>query len=655
MQVFSKLWTPRLQAWYKDAEIWAREPIYAAFSMNVANKTKQDIHATLSTGCFQTCGESVNPHNSDLQKLLFLEVLWFRFDNDEKDEDSEDLALKQLLSGQFESFRLYDAPLPQVSLFHDIQEDLLEPELVDQSGDDNPDSGGDDNSDSDSRRTESTSANPKFRQCKKWLKRIQDFFYLDEKAIHSPRQVRAWSIPIVYLTGHEANTQDSGLARTMQEVTCPGNLLETSRSLAFATTIGGITTVPFYKPSLPLKGSPQSPMSWTSNLDPVELLNFISSLPKMHLWRSNLMAVYMFVSEDCFDVNWSEWMAPSLETLQFSSWVAYLKFNLDGGWNTQSMYRTLMGSPIMNDRAHPDLKNLHYRLRGIISLTREHRDWLQHINRETSRPPHPGTTAHVATSSSLPKVAASKNKKRKDKQRQKKTKSTLSMKETVLGLEEDQKCRRTVWVEEQDVKHLRGCVLTCASPGDELRPKAAMVISPWCVHVISYREDVFERCGKDMTKFVVLGTEKCVGGVRFKALSSEILHRLQDNHRLVSIRTVRRRESMEAYAYGTMTAVGTRQATGGWRGDAYAPYAMHHGETIEDFEALFRHCYDTLVTTGCSIYPPLRRQISKSTNDSGLSRLGTLGGTSFYCTNYMSNIHDDEDDGEDKEQEGCSR
>ncbi|KAJ7747174.1 hypothetical protein DFH07DRAFT_962659 [Mycena maculata] len=214
--------------------------------------------------------------------------------------------------------------------------------------------------------------------------------------------------------------------------------------------------------------------------------------------------------------------------------------------------------------------------------------------------------------------------------------------------DEDQKCRRTVWVEEHDVRLGNYYFIRPAFCRNISQGKTPKIIRPtdldFKLRFIEYREEVFIRCGRDITKFVV-------GGVRFRALSPEALHQLQENHRVVSIRAVKRREALEAYAYGSMTPAGPRQATGGWKGDTYAPYAMHHGDTIQDFEALFRHGLDadTLVTAGCSIYPQLRAQISKSTVDSGLSRFGTLGGTSFYCTNYLGNIHEDEDDGQDAE------
>lgn len=91
-----------------------------------------------------------------------------------------------------------------------------------------------------------------------------------------------------------------------------------------------------------------------------------------------------------------------------------------------------------------------------------------------------------------------------------------------------------------------------------------------------------------------------VGGVRYQAMSPEILAQLLDNHRRVSVRGVRRREDMQAWAYGTMTGSGPRQPMGGAKGDGYGPYACHSGDTPDDIRALFRHA---VVREGCSSFP----------------------------------------------------
>lgn len=155
-----------------------------------------------------------------------------------------------------------------------------------------------------------------------------------------------------------------------------------------------------------------------------------------------------------------------------------------------------------------------------------------------------------------------------------------------------------------------------------------------------------------------------VGGVRFKPFSADLLQTMKDNHRLVCVRSVKRRESMEAWSYGSMTAAGSREATGGRKGDTYAEYTIHSGKTVDDINALFRHaqvCHnalslggqeltiiqdaDTLMAYGSTIYPPLKREMASLGREAGTNKLGLLGGTLFYCWNYISVLHIDHDAG----------
>lgn len=85
--------------------------------------------------------------------------------------------------------------------------------------------------------------------------------------------------------------------------------------------------------------------------------------------------------------------------------------------------------------------------------------------------------------------------------------------------------------------------------------------------------------------------------MRFQAFSDATLERLLYNHRLVRVQTLRRRAALDAWSYGSMTATGTRQPAGGRRADAYVPYAIHTGQTVEGIRALFRHaevCLETV-------------------------------------------------------------
>ncbi|KAJ7107303.1 hypothetical protein C8R43DRAFT_963132 [Mycena crocata] len=136
-----------------------------------------------------------------------------------------------------------------------------------------------------------------------------------------------------------------------------------------------------------------------------------------------------------------------------------------------------------------------------------------------------------------------------------------------------------------------------------------------------------------------------VGGVRFNALSPKALKITQDNHSLVRIQAIRRREDMQLWARGSMTGTGSCMPMGGKLGDGYAPYACHSGDSVEDIEALFRHAVDTdiLITAAKTIYPQLEQDLLEITEGSELNRFRRFGVTGFYCTDFLSCLHRDRD------------
>ncbi|KAJ7668090.1 hypothetical protein B0H17DRAFT_1248825 [Mycena rosella] len=161
-------------------------------------------------------------------------------------------------------------------------------------------------------------------------------------------------------------------------------------------------------------------------------------------------------------------------------------------------------------------------------------------------------------------------------------------------------------------------------------------------------------CGRDIVRFIHRrkdAKEHLVAGVRFKALSPTTLKIMQENHRQVRIRTIRRRADMQAWAYGSMTATGSRMPMGGKQGDGYAPYACHSGGSVDDIKALFRHAVvmpfpldtDILVTAAKSIYLGIEADLSELTEEAELNRFGRFGAVGFYCTNFISPIHTDKD------------
>src|ERR1700761_2727418 len=53
------------------------------------------------------------------------------------------------------------------------------------------------------------------------------------------------------------------------------------------------------------------------DVDPLDLIQFLSGHPKMLPWRSNPMSIFLFLSLGGFKHNWEEWMHPCLKRLGF--------------------------------------------------------------------------------------------------------------------------------------------------------------------------------------------------------------------------------------------------------------------------------------------------------------------------------------------------
>jgi hypothetical protein len=74
--------------------------------------------------------------------------------------------------------------------------------------------------------------------------------------------------------------------------------------------------------------------------------------------------------------------------------------------------------------------------------------------------------------------------------------------------------------------------------------------------------------------------------------SSVTFGHLVDYHqKITGFSTLKRGTSFQAWAYGDMTAIGSRVAQGGRAGDAYAPYAGMDAQTEHDIKALFGHAH----------------------------------------------------------------
>ncbi|KAJ7092831.1 hypothetical protein B0H15DRAFT_799309 [Mycena belliarum] len=684
------LWTPRLHPYEEDKKLWLEEPIHSVFHAQLAMRatrgvtghnwealcaklqsTPQRMEDAMDWLAF-CIGEDVAlkiPGDAGRQILeVMLDVLYLRYLHS-GGEEGEAQALGVLLKSQLTSFRTYRDIPAEFCFIDDIEE--REP-WVDTDSESESGSGSDYTmSDPGSDYAMSEAGNIEgleelvldFCQAPQeegipalpkrplllepaatlpylWFQHLQTFFYPPTTNLHIPRskthvvydlidmrklQKRVWKTE-----EFQAALKNSGLLGKLYDVSEPGNLIETShpdveQSFRFYN----------WKASYP-----QMICEWTPATITVEEYEARKPKPDPN---------YRFTEADALDL-------------------------------------------LNTDPSKTLLQSLHPKLVSVIRETSSHRTTLISIRQEIWRSlpradkpsvnTYPGIEAEEeaeaemdededAKSVTAPTMTekSSKGAKRNAKKREKKKKGERLEKlrrrkeRREMGVVETScprcqhepmanHCMREVQVFRQAyAKGLDGAALTCAPPGDRLKPRGGKdgrkpfdrYVDPRELGIQWYhpRPDVYHRWYPGM------GKTSDVGGVRYNAMSPKTLEQMIDNHRRVRVRAVRRRDAMQAWAHGSMTAVGTRQATGGRQADTYAPYACHKGDTDDDIKALFRHAVDAdvLVEIGATIIPSLRADIIAVSNTSEVGRLGHYGLTSFYCSNYISAVHPDYDFG----------
>ncbi|KAJ7447874.1 hypothetical protein B0H11DRAFT_2248048 [Mycena galericulata] len=452
----------------------------------------------------------------------------------------------------------------------------------------------------------------------------------------------------------------------------------------------------------------------------MDLLCFMSSHHRMHPWVHNPMAAYLFLSVDCFEFNAETWLLPCLEELNYPRVDGW---NSETVYRTIKRLPLLKDTSTPDSLAF--LNALEDRkLAVVLEETSAHRALMRRVRQYTWRP-SPETDDHSSSSRSgaasssrggtashgpRPKPYTTPEKKKKKKtpgerrnlgkreKRLAKMQGKQKEEEEAEAEEEEEEEVQMEWLEEEpseeekkllngcprcrdeemedrcvrlfpvfprkDIKSLRGVALTCAAPGDRLKPlpppkrrkgdpaprqRRIRYLDPIKLGMvfIKPRPHVQRRCGRDITRLVYTledASPEIVGGVRYNAVERIVLERLIDNHHCVKIRGVRRREEMQAWAYGSMTGSGPCQPAGGMKGDGYGPYPCHTGDTPDDIRALFRHAVDAdvIIEVGSTIVPGMRTEIAALTVlhpdlDIGLQDVlqkrpkKNLRGTTFPC------------------------
>ncbi|KAJ7431307.1 hypothetical protein B0H11DRAFT_2131475 [Mycena galericulata] len=740
------LLTPRLRSFKEDRELFQQEPFLSVFSRyrnarhsrryNVVDQLFQEIRLLLSsefwnslstefvTYCLGTELILSVPGSLDQQLRFLTEILFLRFCHQDSTHGLE-MCEKVLLDAQLSWFTDCSERLPavtvsaQMSLAGDIRrrEDLQD-DSESEAPEASPDLAEDEADASEYEDDEplasvwsiqqpssvlesSGSQSADLPDAYRWSKNIEEFFFPsrsrnDER--RSPKGVVNGLSEMRKVRRSRYQSQrfledlrDSGLLARFFHICLPGNLLETTHpdveiSFRFYNwRMGYGEMLCRWTPPTRLQPLEITAKQPNHPFDPIQFLCFFSTNPRMHPWRSNPMAVYLFLSQSTFIINCRVWLIPCLEALGFEA----------VNWDLEQVYRDLLRHPAMQNEEDARHLALDARLLTVITESALHRRLIKAVNYTVFHPiplrtvptsPDLVSTSNSSASSTrlaAPRPPLSKVQRKNAIRREnnKLAKAARRLKTETLGTPAQARinscpgcahkpevdwCIRTIPVRENpNASKYLGYSITCAHPNDRLKPKRSKsekkskiykrtsYISPvelglrW-VEARPANHSVWADCGQDIVRFVHRrknGQEVMVGGVRFNALSPETLKIMQDNHRLVRIRAIRRRADMQAWAYGSMTATGSRMPMGGLKGDGYAPYACHSGDTVDDIKALFRHAVDTdiLVTAAKSIYPKIEHDLLELTEDSELNRFGRFGSVAYYCTNFISCVHSDKD------------
>ncbi|KAJ7339054.1 hypothetical protein DFH08DRAFT_812448 [Mycena albidolilacea] len=571
-------------------------------------------------------------HNS---WLLFLNVLFIRYLHQGR-RDGEELAYKLLETAQMANFhkyfRIYDeaeSP-PEFNWDHEIDQDAFwcrieeddnnsaweDEEDEDKEDDEEEDEEDESRMDVDDAKEEDNDTSGTINETQSMLLRIIAMRCLKPKQYDSEDFRNA--------------LRTSELFQLMRYIAKPGNLLETSHpdveesfrwhnwKLSYAELIcdwvSATVKLEDYKASL-LKPDPEFKFTLA---DAQAFLDFINRNPRMQPWGFNPMAIYLFVSD--------------IALLQI---VTYAR-----------VYQMLMQLPLFSKDSDTQYKfmykSLDSRFNVVVSETAEHRTFLNEVNNELYRPlplvvgpectesmddSDSDTNSHWDAASDSDEsesdwdaAAASRSKLKPSPPPQSSSRTSGSSCPYCYNLSERKQCIRVLYKGSTDVP-----------------PPKIRYIHPFKqlnMRLVKFRKHVYKHCGKDT-----------VGGVHFKPFSKKTLACLINNHQLVKIRAIRRRDMLHRWRYGTMTAAGSRQPAQGQKGDVYGPYTCHHGDIPDDIKKLFWEAIDAdvLVEAANTIAPGLKKEINDLTRKSKLNYLGRTGLKNVARTNYISCIHPDTD------------
>ncbi|KAL0056854.1 hypothetical protein AAF712_016532, partial [Marasmius tenuissimus] len=163
---------------------------------------------------------------------------------------------------------------------------------------------------------------------------------------------------------------------------------------------------------------------------------------------------------------------------------------------------------------------------------------------------------------------------------------------------------------------------------------------------VMLRNEVIERCGRDVTVFVDVKSSQEVRGVVYNSLTSVLPLMLQSHDEVMKSSPRQMNRSM--VNYGCMVGVSNRLPQGGRLGDTYALYLATQidpsnlDKTIRMVANTGRDAAFTLDVLR-SASPRVFGDIRTATRGASTRLLGPFGVNGVYCSNYIAPQHRDND------------
>ncbi|KAF8955023.1 hypothetical protein BDZ97DRAFT_1861869 [Flammula alnicola] len=204
-----------------------------------------------------------------------------------------------------------------------------------------------------------------------------------------------------------------------------------------------------------------------------------------------------------------------------------------------------------------------------------------------------------------------------------------------------------------------GCGVSLAEPKDQMEPipiphskpgskDIQQIMHPDRLNLVKHQwnDKILNNCGMQLSLIVKKGTEEILDFWIYNAFSDDIFKKLVSHHsRLQHVKALTRGSQFNSYSQGKMIPKGARLPMGGAPGDSYAFYTGMDAVTQAELEALFDDAEDSMILSeaGRLILFNVYKELEDTTANG--DRLGISGANTYYCNNYTSPLHRDDDAG----------